>query len=349
MSKNPNDVNDPAPLSTQDKIVFDDNRRLQLLLGENNKHLHQLELAFNCVITNRGNEIYLQAPIDNVQAVKQVLYAIWNQLKIQRELDQHDIDTAIRFQLQDGRRATDASVQETKSNVTKDPQSSYHGDIKIVTRKREVRPRNPNQGHYIQAMRDHNIVISLGAAGTGKTYLAVAQAVSMLEQGKIERIVLSRPAVEAGERLGFLPGDLQEKIDPYLRPLYDSLNDLMYLDKMQKKIVNEEIEIAPLAFMRGRTLSNAFIILDEAQNATSTQMKMLLTRLGHNAWMVINGDPSQVDLPKGQVSGLAEAAAILKDVNGIKILEFNEDDVVRSPLVGRIIKAYNKNQPKDNT
>jgi len=213
--------------------------------------------------------------------------------------------------------------------------------MRIQTQKRAIAPRSPMQANYITAIQNHELVFGMGPAGTGKTYLAAAMAVSMMLEGKVDRIILSRPAVEAGERLGFLPGDLREKVDPYLRPLYDALYDTMLGDQVAKHLESGDIEIAPLAFMRGRTLSNAFVILDEAQNATSTQMKMFLTRLGENSRMVVTGDPSQVDLPRGVSSGLVEAANILHGVKGVAEIQFTDADVVRHPLVTRIVRAYN--------
>jgi len=213
----------------------------------------------------------------------------------------------------------------------------------IKTPKRSVIPRSKKQKEYVRSLRTNKIVISLGPAGTGKTYLAVAVALSMLLEKKVERIILSRPAVEAGERLGFLPGDMKDKIDPYLRPLYDSLYDLLDYDKIQRKIDSGAIEIAPLAFMRGRTLKNSFAILDEAQNATETQIKMFLTRIGENSKLVVNGDPSQVDLPNKNQSGLIKSQAILKGIKEISIINFDHQDVMRHPLVTKIVEAYQKN------
>ena len=213
----------------------------------------------------------------------------------------------------------------------------------IKTPKRSVIPRSKKQKEYVRSLKTSPVVISLGPAGTGKTYLAVAAALSMLLEKKVERIILSRPAVEAGEKLGFLPGDMKDKIDPYLRPLYDSLYDLLDYDKIQRKIQSGEIEIAPLAFMRGRTLKNSFAILDEAQNATQTQIKMFLTRIGENSKLVINGDPSQIDLPNKNQSGLAKSQAVLKEIKEISIVNFDHKDVMRHPLVTKIVEAYQKN------
>jgi phosphate starvation-inducible protein PhoH and related proteins len=215
-------------------------------------------------------------------------------------------------------------------------------DFNVKTKRRSISPRSPTQAAYIQALQENELVFGLGPAGTGKTYLAVAQAVVMLTSGQVDRIVLSRPAVEAGERLGFLPGDLREKIDPYLRPLYDALYDMLPAEQVARRLGNGEIEIAPLAFMRGRTLANAFVILDEAQNTTPMQMKMFLTRLGENGRMAVTGDTSQIDLPSGTRSGLKDAIEILQGVPGVSFVQFGDADVVRHPLVGHIVRAYDK-------
>lgn len=214
------------------------------------------------------------------------------------------------------------------------------GSLTLRTKKRHINPRTQNQGKFIEAMNEHEMVFGLGPAGTGKTFLAVAKAVSAMLEGKVERIILTRPAVEAGENLGFLPGDLKEKIDPYLRPLYDALYDMLPADMVDKKLESGEIEVAPLAYMRGRTLSHAVVILDEAQNTTAMQMKMFVTRLGEGSRMIINGDLTQTDLPRGVTSGLIDAVRILKNVSGIAFVEFNEKDVVRHGLVSKIVKAY---------
>ena len=229
-------------------------------------------------------------------------------------------------------------IQDTKTQST----VQSLGEV-IKTPKRSVIPRSKKQKEYVRSLKSNQIVISLGPAGTGKTYLAVAVALSMLLEKKVERIILSRPAVEAGEKLGFLPGDMKDKIDPYLRPLYDSLYDLLDYDKIQRKIESGEIEIAPLAFMRGRTLKNSFAILDEAQNATETQIKMFLTRIGENSKLVVNGDPSQIDLPNKSHSGLIKSQAILKDIKEISVINFDHQDVMRHPLVTKIVEAYQKN------
>ncbi len=220
--------------------------------------------------------------------------------------------------------------------------------ISISTKRRMIFPRSPNQGEYLSAMQNKDMIFGIGPAGTGKTYLAVAVGVSLLISGKINKIILTRPAVEAGEKLGFLPGDLREKVDPYLRPLYDAMHDMLPSDQVERRLTNGEIEVAPLAFMRGRTLANAFVILDEAQNTTPVQMKMFLTRLGHNARMVITGDLSQIDLPAGIESGLHQALRILKDIPDIATIIFDETDVVRHPIVAKIVTAYDKESKPTN-
>jgi phosphate starvation-inducible PhoH-like protein len=306
---------------------FDDNSLLAMLFGEHDRHIAQIEHALGVTIGSRGNELEISGPSDSVDVAKTVLGDLYDRLKRDRRLDAGDVDAAIRMagaRGADGESAPDAGI---------DP---------IQTRKRPVAPRSPRQAAYIEAMRAHELVFGLGPAGTGKTYLAVAVAVSMYLSGQVDRIILSRPAVEAGEHLGFLPGDIKEKVDPYLRPLYDALNDMLPVDTVLKRLESGEIEIAPLAFMRGRTLANAFVILDEGQNTTPVQMKMFLTRLGENSRMVVTGDLSQVDLPAGAPSGLAEAVTTLAGMKGASFIHFSSDDVVRNPLVTRIVRAYEK-------
>jgi phosphate starvation-inducible PhoH-like protein len=242
------------------------------------------------------------------------------------EVDAASVDAALRF----------------ATSPTDGAALAAWGDEAIGTRKRQITARSPAQADYIRALRQHELVFGLGPAGTGKTYLAVAMAVDMLMSGLVERIVLSRPAVEAGERLGFLPGDLKEKVDPYLRPLYDALYDMLPAEQVEKRLASGEIEIAPLAFMRGRTLAHAYVILDEAQNTTPVQMKMFLTRLGEHARMAVTGDLSQIDLPRGTRSGLKDALETLDNVEGIAVVQFSEADVVRHPLVTRIVRAYDR-------
>ncbi len=314
-------------------MSFEDNRLVSVLYGEQNAHLQKIEKALNVQIVNRGNEIVISG--NDAGHARQVLEALWSRLEQGQTITPHTVKSAIRF--------LEEQPQETNGNSL---QSFSESETQIVTKKKKIRPRSPLQAAYIQAMKDNKLVFALGPAGTGKTYLAVAMAVSMLDDGIIERIILSRPAVEAGERIGFLPGEMKEKMDPYMRPLYDALHDTMAADKIQKKLASEEIEIAPLAFMRGRTLSNAFIILDEAQNTTNMQMLMFLTRMGENAHMVITGDASQTDLPDGSPSGLVTAADTLAGTEGIEFINFTTKDVVRDKLVAKIIEAYDAKNKK---
>ncbi|MGB4058221.1 MAG: PhoH family protein, partial [Alphaproteobacteria bacterium] len=259
-----------------------------------------------------------------------VLQSLWDMLNKKQGVGTAEIDAALRF-------------LEDKSTNGKAPKHQMNDStLAIQTRKKTISPRSPNQALYIKAVQDNAMVFGLGPAGTGKTYLAVSIAVSMFLSGEVERLIFCRPAVEAGERLGFLPGDMKEKVDPYLRPIYDALQDMMPADMLVKKMETGEIEVAPLAFMRGRTLSNAFVILDEAQNTTCTQMKMFLTRMGESSRMVITGDISQTDLPVGIKSGLRDAVEILQDESEIKFIHFNDGDVIRHPLVGKIVRAYDR-------
>lgn len=322
---------DIAKPKTQERIVFEDNRLVPDLYGEQNTHLHKLEDAFDVEISSRGNELFITGDSGDIMQARKILESLWEKLRDGQGVDIHTVDTALRFLRESG---NGHGADNAISGFTET-------DAIIVTRKKKIQPRTPLQAAYMQAMHLNNMVFGIGPAGTGKTYLAVAMAAAMLESGQVERIILSRPAVEAGERIGFLPGEMKEKMDPYLRPLYDALHDTMAAEKVVKKIASEEIEIAPLAFMRGRTLSNAFIILDEAQNATTAQMLMFLTRLGEGSRMVITGDPSQTDLPNHQKSGLVEAMEILEpSLDDIAFIHFTDKDVVRHHLVSKIIRAY---------
>ena len=306
-------------------LSFDDNRLLSLLCGEHDENLAVLEHRLNVDITPRGNRLAVRGSDSGRNAARDVLMALYNRARRGLDITKGEVEGAIRMR----------EAQET--NV---PGGA------IRTRRKLVMPRTPTQGAYIEAIRKHELVFGIGPAGTGKTYLAVACAAEALMNGEVDRIVLSRPAVEAGERLGFLPGDMKEKVDPYLRPLYDALYDMMPASLVAKGIAENQIEIAPLAFMRGRTLSSAFIILDEAQNTTPQQMKMFLTRLGEGSRMVVTGDPTQVDLPSGINSGLADAVSVLNGVSGVASVGFNNADIVRHALVGRIVAAYDKKAPK---
>lgn len=298
---------------------------MPLLFGERNAHLHHIEETLGVDIATRGNTIALSGDRAAVSAAQNVLTQLWEQLEDKKEISMAEVEAAVRF------------LKKNNGEAKPVTTSPIH-----TARNQDIAPRSPNQAAYIDAMRSHEMVFGIGPAGTGKTYLAVALAVSMYKEGLIDRMIFCRPAVEAGENLGFLPGDMQEKIDPYLRPIYDALHDAMPADQIAKKILNGDIEIAPLAFMRGRTLKNAFVILDEAQNTTSMQMKMFLTRMGEGTRMVITGDPTQIDLKRDVQSGLREAQDILKSISEVAFVEFTDKDVVRHKLVGKIVRAYDE-------
>jgi len=304
------------------------NKMLMGIAGSYDSNLKELEKASGSKIYFRGSSIAIKGDKDSNEKVKNAIKYLIERYKSTKRIDSNDIMTSLNSEM----------VKEIKNQ----PSAQSIEEV-IKTPKKTVIPRSKRQKEYVKALKTSQITMSLGPAGTGKTYLAVAVALTMLLEKKVKRIILSRPAVEAGERLGFLPGDLKEKIDPYLRPLYDSLHDLFDYDKIQKKIESGEIEIAPLAFMRGRTLKNSFAILDEAQNATKTQIKMFLTRIGENSKLVVNGDPSQIDLPNKNQSGLIESQKILKGIKEISVINFNHEDVIRHPLVTKIVQAYQKN------
>lgn len=309
------------------QVQFDDNRLLPLLYGEHDQHLARIEQRLGVSLVPRGNELAITGPPEAAAAARAALGALYERLTRGLEVDAGEVDAALR--LAGEAEAGGAALGEFGAGL-----------LTIRTRKRDITARSLRQAAYIRALRDYGLVFALGPAGTGKTYLAVATAVSLLVNGEVDRIILSRPAVEAGERLGFLPGDLREKVDPYLRPLYDALHDMMPGNQVMKRMAEGDIEVAPIAFMRGRTLSNAFIILDEAQNTTAGQMKMFLTRMGEKSRMVVTGDMSQVDLPAGQRSGLHEAVDILRNVKGVAFVHLTDADVVRHPLVTGIVRAY---------
>ena len=303
-------------------VIFHDNDLLMGVVGEFNKNLKELEEITQSKLYSRGNSILIKSSPDKNELVKNAIQFLVNQFINNGNIENKDILSSIdKFMIEE---------KVKNQNVT---------DI-IKTPKKSIIPRSEKQKKYVRALRQSNVVISAGPAGTGKTFLAVAIGLTMLLEKKIERIILSRPAVEAGERLGFLPGDMKEKVDPYLRPLYDSLYELFHFEKIQRMIEIGDIEIAPLAFMRGRTLKNSFAILDEAQNATDTQIKMFLTRIGENSKIVVNGDPSQIDLPNTKLSGLNRSKKLLGNLKEISVIDFDNTDVVRHPLVSKIVKAY---------
>jgi phosphate starvation-inducible PhoH-like protein len=308
------------------RMTFDDNALLAMLYGDHDRHLVRIEQLANVQLSARGNQLAITGAADDAALAQKALSGLYERLKRGLSVEAADVDAAVRFARSE---ADGAGLGEG-----------------IRTRKRAVQARTPGQRGYLEALRERDMVFALGPAGSGKTYLAVAMGVSLLLAGKVERIVLSRPAVEAGERLGFLPGDMKEKIDPYLRPLYDALHDMVPAEHIASRMVSGEIEIAPLAFMRGRTLAHCFVILDEAQNTTPMQMRMFLTRLGEGSRMVITGDPSQTDLPGGQRSGLADAVETLKDVEGVRFVRLTSQDVVRHDLVTRIVEAYDQSDRK---
>lgn len=309
------------------QMHFDDNSLLPQLYGERDRNLDRIERELGVSLVSRGNRLAITGPQASADVARTALASLYQRLKRGLEVDNAAVDAALK-----------------RASLHTDEQWGEGEEIR--TRKRRVAPRSANQAAYIKALRSHELVFGLGPAGTGKTYLAVAMAVDMLMGGSVERIILSRPAVEAGERLGFLPGDLREKVDPYLRPLYDALYDMLPGDQVIKRLSSGEIEIAPLAFMRGRTLGNAFVILDEAQNTTPVQMKMFLTRLGEHSRMAVTGDLSQIDLPPKTRSGLTDALETLEGETGIALVHFNDTDIVRHPLVSRIVRAYDRRDRK---
>ena len=323
----------PVPAQSGDRarveLLFDKPQLLVRLFGQYDQNLVALENRLGVYITARGNKIGLEGTAEQVAKARDVLHDLY--ARIQRG---EDVDTGL----------VDASIAMA-SEPTLDGIVSAEGQrgpgIMIRTRKKTIVPRTPAQAHYMRELVGNDMIFALGPAGTGKTYLAVAQAVAQLITGSVQRLILSRPAVEAGERLGFLPGDMKEKVDPYLRPLYDALYDCLPAEQVERRIASGEIEVAPIAFMRGRTLADAFIILDEAQNTTPAQMKMFLTRFGQNSRMVICGDPKQVDIPGGvAASGLADAVRRLEGIESISMCRFTVGDVVRHPIVGRVVEAY---------
>ncbi len=310
-------------------VQVSDNELLLSIVGQFDQNLKDLSKLTKTEVFFRGNSITCKGNIENLSIFSEAIKFLVNKYFLTQIIEKEDIVLSVK-----------KNTEQIESNV-----KSFKQLIK--TPRKSVIARSEKQSDYINALKENDIVISLGPAGTGKSFLAVSVAVTLLMEKKIERVILSRPAVEAGEKLGFLPGDMKEKVDPYLRPLYDALYELFGADKIDKKIETGEIEIAPLAFMRGRTLKNCFAILDEAQNATETQIKMFLTRIGENSKLVVNGDPSQIDLINRLESGLIKSKNILKNIKEIKVIEFDHTDVIRHPLVSKIIRAYQKKNIND--
>ena len=323
----------PVPAQAGDRsrleIIFDRPQLLGQLFGEYDRNLIAIENRLGVYVGARGNKIVIEGEAEAAGRARDVLSGLYNRIVRGEEIDAGAVEGVIAM-----------SAEPTLHGIIR-TDVSEPPPVMIRTRKKTIVPRTKSQIHYMHALGNHDVIFALGPAGTGKTYLAVAQAVQQLIQGTVQRLILSRPAVEAGERQGFLPGDMKEKVDPYLRPLYDALYDMLPNEQVERRIASGEIEIAPIAFMRGRTLSDAFVILDEAQNTTPMQMKMFLTRFGQNSRMVVCGDPKQVDLPGGvEASGLRDAVQRLEGIEGIATIRFSTADVVRHPVVGRIVEAY---------
>ncbi|MGC6328409.1 PhoH family protein [Rhizorhabdus sp. FW153] len=322
----------PVPAQAGDRarleIIFDKPQLLGRLFGEFDQNLVAIENRLGVYIAARGNKLQIEGEAEAAGRAREVLTGLYNRIVQGQDIDSGAVEAVIAM-------SAEPTLDGIIRNDVSDPPK-----VMIRTRKKTIVPRSATQIRYMEALNRSDIIFALGPAGTGKTYLAVAQAVQQLIQGTVDRLILSRPAVEAGERLGFLPGDMKEKVDPYLRPLYDALYDMLPTEQVERRIASGEIEIAPIAFMRGRTLSDAFVILDEAQNTTPAQMKMFLTRFGQNSRMVVCGDPRQIDLPDIGKSGLADAVGRLEGVDGIATIRFGAADVVRHPIVGRIVEAY---------
>ena len=310
------------------EVVFDKPQLLGRLFGEFDQNLVAIENRLGVYIAARGNKLQIEGEAGSTARARDVLTGLYNRIVQGQNIDSGAVDAVIAM-------SSEPTLDGIIRHDVAEPPS-----VMIRTRKKTIVPRSATQIRYMEALNRNDIIFALGPAGTGKTYLAVAQAVAQLITGSVDRLILSRPAVEAGERLGFLPGDMKEKVDPYLRPIYDALYDCLPAEQVERRIASGEIEIAPIAFMRGRTLAESFIILDEAQNTTPAQMKMFLTRFGQNSRMVVCGDPKQSDLPQGHVSGLNDAVAKLEGVEGIEMVRFGVGDVVRHPVVGRIVQAY---------
>lgn len=313
-------------------LQFDDNALVPLLFGEHDMHLAQIEEELDIEIASRGNEVVIIGPKPKIAAAQAVFDVLWERLQKGLPVATEDVTAALNVV----KSPMNQGSRDMAMAALKEPQ------VKLQTKNKQITPRTPKQAEYLDAIKNNSLVFGLGPAGTGKTFLAVAQAVTMLQSGEVDRMILTRPAVEAGESLGFLPGTMQEKIDPYLRPIYDALNYMLPAEQLARRLADGTIEIAPLAFMRGRTLGSCVVILDEAQNTTPTQMKMALTRIGENSKMIITGDLSQTDLPHGQKSGLRDAVEVLKGGKDIAFVAFGDADVVRSRLVREIVAAYEK-------
>ncbi len=322
----------PVPAQAGDRsridVVFDKPQLLGRLFGEFDQNLVAIENRLGVYIAARGNKLQIEGEAEATARARDVLTGLYNRIVKGQDIDPGAVEAVIAMSAEP---TLDGIIRH---DVSEPPQ------VMIRTRKKTIVPRSATQIRYMEALSRNDIIFALGPAGTGKTYIAVAQAVSQLITGSVDRLILSRPAVEAGEKLGFLPGDMKEKVDPYLRPLYDALNDCLPAEQVERRIASGEIEIAPIAFMRGRTLANAFIILDEAQNTTAGQMKMFLTRFGEGSRMVVCGDPKQTDLPDPKTSGLNDAVTKLEGIEGIAMVRFGIGDVVRHPVVGRIVEAY---------
>ena len=317
-------------------VFFEQNQYLPQLYGDRDAHLERLQQLLSVELVSRGNMISITGHKRDIDATERVLQDLYNRIEKGEDIAEADIDAAVRMipPVNDKKPKNRHGVEEVDT------------DVYIRTMRKTITPYSHVQANYIRALYDSELVFALGPAGTGKTYIAVAMAVYMFMNKKVERIILSRPAVEAGEKLGFLPGDMKEKLDPYMRPLYDALLDMMPPERVQEYIESGIIELAPLAFMRGRTFSNAFVILDEAQNTTRTQMKMFLTRMGERSRMIITGDQSQIDLPKDVKSGLTDCVPKIEHIPGIDVIRFSDTDVVRHPLAAKIIKAYDEWEAK---
>jgi phosphate starvation-inducible PhoH-like protein len=319
------DVVGAPPAEGRTQLEFDDNLLLPALYGERDQHLDRIERQLGVSLVTRGNRVAISGPASATEAAQIALSQLYDRLKRGQEVDVPAVEAAIRL--------AEAELGDRSLSL-------WREEAAFRTRKRRIVARSVGQAAYVKALRENELVFGLGPAGTGKTYLAVAAAVDLLMTGRVERIILSRPAVEAGERLGFLPGDLRDKVDPYLRPIYDALNDMLPAEQLTRRLGTGEIEVAPIAFMRGRTLSHAFVVLDEAQNTTPVQMKMFLTRLGEGSHMVVTGDLTQIDLPPGARSGLTDALDTLTGVAGVAAIHLGDKDVVRHELVARIVRAY---------